>query len=877
MKLNGQTLPDSGTLIAMMWLLSSVATATAAPPANDPLRLDPRIRPITQSIDLQLDPAADGYSGIVRVELQFDISTNVFRFHAQEITFTKTTLDGKDVSVKPGEAGIVSATADAPAVVGPHLLEIAFTNDFNRDGTGLYKAVTGGAPYLFTKMEPTYARRAFPCWDEPGFKIPWRLTLTIPSGLEAVGNMPIAQTTESGTRGRILEFGRTPPMSSYVVALAVGPFDFLAIPGQSVPGRIVTVAGKTPLAKLAAQVAPALLSTLERYFGLPYPYPKLDHLAAPEHSSSAMENVGAITYRDSDFLRDPGNVSLSQQQRMVELITHEMAHMWFGNLVTMHWWDDLWLNEAFATWISCKVAGQLHPELRFDLLNHQYVAHARSNDTQPSIKPIRRPFRGGDNLREAFDTLSYQKGQAIMGMIEGWIGETNFQAALRRYFDRHRWGNAHAEDLWAAFAEVGDDAILETLRRYIEQPGIPELRFTRLPGDRCEVRQRRYRTLTAKGASDQVWHVPIVVRYGDKFGSKTARLLLKTEQDVFSVPGLGHADWIYPNAGESGYYLWSLPPDLTTALTNRAIPLSTIERLGLLEAAHFSLFSGDLSADQLLQLALGFSDDPTPEIREQVAGGFFDLRDYVSPNDRPAYAKLLRQTLRPMLEDLGYEPKPGEAAQLESLRVILFLVLGTEADDPDLLAFCRQAAIRQLADPRSVNDAIAWVTLWVATWHGDDAWSTQLQTAFENAQEADVRARFLGSLTGYRNPALVRSGLEYGLTEAVKPAEFLRLLVSGLPELAPVRFEWLTLNYDAVKRKIAPQFLPFLTEVLSGGDAALLAKGRAFFLDPARKDALTELKLTELADNIALETALRERNSEGLAKAIHSRLQSRPQ
>lgn len=861
------------------WLIGSMLPGLAAfaadLPEEDPLRLDPRIRPITQSIELQLDPAVDSYSGMVRVELQFDISTNVFRFHAQEITFTKAMLDGKAVILKPAEAGIVSATADTPAIIGPHTFEIEFTNDFNCDGTGLYKAVAGGTPYLFTKMEPTDARRAFPCWDEPGFKIPWRLTLTIPNGLEAVGNMPIAQTTLTGSR-KVLEFGRTPPMPSYLVTLAVGRFDFLPIPGQSVPGRIVTVPGKTPMARLAASEVPALLSALERYFGLPYPYPKLDHLAVPEHNSSAMENVGAIAYQDSVLLNDPGNVSFGQQQRMVELITHEMAHMWFGNLVTMRWWNDVWLNEALATWLSFKVAGQVHPELRFDLLNQRFVAEARFNDTQPTTKPVRRPFRGGDNLREAFDTLSYQKGQGILGMIEGWIGETNFQTALHRYFVRHSWGNTHAEDLWAAFAEGGDDSLEETLRRYIEQPGIPELSFTRLAGDRCAVRQRRYRTLTAKGVSDQVWHVPIVIRYGDKSGSKTARLLLKKDQDVFNVPGLDQAEWVYPNAGESGYYLWSLPPDLTTALTNRAIPLSTSERSGLLGAAHFAMISGNLSADKLLQLALGFADDPTPQIQDQVTVELVGLRPYFSSNDHPAYAKLLRQTLRPMLENLGYEPKRGEAAELESLRGMLFIALGIVADDPDVVAFCRQAALRQLRDPRSVNAAIAGLTLVVATWHGDEAWSTRLRTAFENASETDVRARFLSSLTRYRDPALVRSGLDYGLTEAVRPAEF-RNLFFGPPELAPVRFEWLTQNYDAVKRKIAPQFLPFLTEVLRGGDAALLAEGRAFFLDPARKDALTELKLTELADTIELETTLRQRHSAGLAKLTYSRLARLPE
>ncbi|MEO8427508.1 MAG: M1 family metallopeptidase, partial [Verrucomicrobiota bacterium] len=440
--------------------ISAVACGVSAAnlPVDDPLRLDPRIKPITQSLDLQLDPEANTYTGTTRIELQFNTATNRFRFHAQGIQLGNATLDGQTLALTAQKAGLVSAAA--AQVIGPgyHLLEIAFTNDFSRDGTGLYKVETEGKAYLFTQMEPTDARTAFPCWDEPGFKIPWRLTLTVPKNLEAVANIPVAGTFFLGEHKR-LEYGRTPPMPSYLVAMAVGPFEAIPIPGQAVPGRILTVAGKTALGKMAAQEAPALLAALERYFGLPHPFPKLDHIAVPEFNFGAMENVGLITYKDGLLLLDSGDTSLSSRQGLITVLTHEMAHMWFGNLVTMQWWDDLWLNEAFASWMAAKIAGQVHPELRFELQSYYTVRGARGNDVQPSVKPVRRPFKGGDNLQEAFDTLSYGKGQAILGMIEGWIGATNFQAGLKRYFVQNSWGNARASDLWAVFAEAGDEAL----------------------------------------------------------------------------------------------------------------------------------------------------------------------------------------------------------------------------------------------------------------------------------------------------------------------------------------------------------------------------------------------------------------------------------
>jgi len=858
---------DLAPFLAKLLLLPLSAYAQASAP--DPLRLDPRIEPITQTLELQLDPAADSYIGVARIELQFHTSVKEFRFHAKDLALGRATLDGKELSLKPGEASLISATASDLVAAGKHTVEIAFSNEFNRDGTGLYKAVTGGKPYLFTQMEPVDARQAFPCWDEPSFKIPWRLTVTIPSDMEAVGNMPIAQTTLVGSN-KVVEFGRTPPLPSYLVALAVGSFDFLPVPGQSVPGRIVTVQGQAALARLAAKEAPALLAELETYFGLPYPYAKLDHLAVPEFAFGAMENAGVITYKDSLLLLDPANVSYQQRRTLLEIIAHEMAHMWFGDLVTMQWWDDLWLNESFATWISFKIAGKVHPGLRFDLLSYQNIAAARAADTQPSVKQIRRLFRGGDNLVEAFDALSYSKGQAILRMVEGWVGEEKFRVALRRYFVRHSWGNARAEDLWSAFAEAGDESLREMLRQYIEQPGLPELAFARLPGDRCEVGQRRYRTLIGQSVAEQSWQVPIVLRYGGKTGVRTVRFLLTKEKDEFSAPGLDQADWIYPNAGESGYFTWSLPPELTTALTNRTtVPLSTTERLGVINAAILAVLSGSLPADRCLLLVLSFADDPEPEVKQAVVASLVPIQQtFLGASDRPAYARMLRGALRPMLDELGFAPKYGEPPQLGPLRAMLLGALGINGEDSEVVKFCRESAARQLSDPRSVDPGIADATLQVATWYGDAKWSERVRAAFQQATAPDVRGRFLGALVSFREPELARSGLDFVLSEAVKPTEFLRAIAVGQPELAPLAFEWLTEKYDAVKAKLPEDFLPFLPAVLSEADTGLLARGRAFFLDPARKTPLTELELTKATEAVELRTALRERNGSRVSKLV---------
>lgn len=853
--------------LPLVWLGTGVV---AGAPVTDPLRLDPRIRPITQSLELELDPAADGYSGSVRVELHFSLATNRFRFHALELGLGEAKLDGQVVALRPEQAGLVSAMAVEPWATGRHVFELVFTNDFNRDGTGLYRTEAEGKPYLFTQMAPADARRAFPCWDEPGFKIPWRLTVTIPRDLEAVGNLLVAVTTPAGER-KTVEFGRTPPMPSYLVALAVGPFESMPIAGQAVPGRIVTVAGRIAQGEMAAQEIPLLLSALEQYFGVPQPFPKLDHVAVPELPWGAMENAGAVFYHTSVFPQDAALASACQRNTLIGILAHEMSHMWFGNLVTMQWWDDVWLSEAFASWMSSKIVRQVHPELRTALGSYASAAFARVNDAQPKVKAVRRAFSGGDDLREAYDTLSYSKGEAILTMIEGWIGEAKFREALQLYFTRHAWGTVRSEDLWAAFGERGDPSVVEMVRRYVEQPGIPELTVRRLPGDRLQVRQQRYRSLVSQGVEDAVWWVPMVVRHTGPQGTNTVRLLLTQAEDVFEVPGLDQAAWVHPNAGESGYYYWNLEPHLTSMLAGPARQsLNAPERLGLLEGARATMRSGSLPAERVLELALQFLQDTEPEIQAEAVWAVERIRRVVPREDQPAYTRLVRRPLRFVLDEVGFSPKPQETAETESLRGVLLSQLGIEHDDPEVVAFCRDLAVRQLADPRSVPASCADVVLSVATWHGDSTWSARLRSAFEQAKDPEIRSRFGSLLAGFRDPVVVRSALDYGLTEAVKPTE-LGGLLGGRDELAATRFEWLVANYDAVEKKLPPREVPSLVFVVSGDDETLLAKGRVFFLDPARKETATEEQLAELADMLEVWTALRARYGFGLAAFIQAR------
>jgi alanyl aminopeptidase len=427
-------------------------------------------------------------------------------------------------------------------------------------------------------------------------------------------------------------------MPSYLVGLAVGALEFTSIEGASVPGRIVTVTGKSTLIMQAAREAPALLAGLEAYLGTPLHYPKLDFQAVPGHKPGAEEDPGVISYQDSEIYRSPDDQASDSRERLAYGLAHEMAHMWFGNLVTAQWWNDLWLNETLAEWATYKVAGQIHQDFRFES-RRSLLEAVRWSDMQPSARPIRRFFGGGDSYAEAFDnSLTYQKGSAVVNLVENWVGARGFQAAVQRYLRLHEWGNARAEDFWATLAQEGDGSAPEILRLYLDLPGIPEVSFSRLPGDRLQVHQRRYRTLGASKVTEQLWHIPMVISYGNASNAKTVRLLLKQQETVFNVPGIDQATWMYPDSGGIGYYIWSLPPDLIRSLPHQAAAgLSATERKNVLEFARAAVLSGRLSTEDLLYLAIQYCEDEDLKVIDLVFRALGDIADLITADDQLSF------------------------------------------------------------------------------------------------------------------------------------------------------------------------------------------------------------------------------------------------
>ncbi|TMQ69551.1 MAG: hypothetical protein E6K80_11335 [Candidatus Eisenbacteria bacterium] len=455
---------------------SALMTSTALAAAQDPARLGTVVTPSFEAMHFDLDADQKAYSGSASIELEVHAATNSFRFHARDMKLERVALRRGHAAIpttmRRGDLGIVTVEAKAPLAPGPYTLEVDFTNDFNTRASSFYRVVAGGHAYAFTDFEPDDARGAFPCWDEPSFKIPWQITVAIPEAHRAYSNTLAEKETVTNGRRTVI-FHRTRPLPSYLVAIGAGPFDAIPIAGLSVPGRAVMVHGSAPLGHVAAQETPPILEALERWFDRKYPYDKLDLIAVPEFTAGAMENAAAITFRETRLLLDPKTMSPSQRLGLISTTAHELSHMWFGDLVTLAWWDDLWLNESFASWMGDKITNQVAPE--FHVANDQVTSADRAmvTDARLTTRAIRARQLASDNLSQLFDVLSYQKGQAVLGMLERWLGPETFRAGVRGYIAAHAFGNATAADLWTALSKAAGRDVGAVAGSFLEQPGVP--------------------------------------------------------------------------------------------------------------------------------------------------------------------------------------------------------------------------------------------------------------------------------------------------------------------------------------------------------------------------------------------------------------------
>ncbi len=856
--------------------------------AGDELRLGRNVLPTSESIQLVLDADKPDYTGSVRIDLDVKAETPTLRLHASEMTLTRIELEPAGgsksksktkgtitLSSTAGPNGLVTLTGPAPIRAGHYVLAIDFTNDYNTNATGLYRMQTEGHGYLFTQFEADDAREAFPCFDEPGFKIPYQMTMDVPVAHLAISNTPIAKETTHDAM-RTVVFKKTPPLPSYLLAIATGPLETVAIPGLGVPGRVVTVQGQLGLAQMAVEITPPLLRALEKWFGQKYPFEKLDLLAVPEYWAGAMENPGAITFSTNVLLVDSKAATVQQRRSISSITAHELAHMWFGDLVTMAWWNDLWLNESFADWMGDKITEQVFPEFRLGVTELSSVQGVMVGDSRATSEAIQRQVEPGDNMLQNVGT-QYNKGKAVLAMFEQWMGPVQFQRAVRQYLKAHEWGNATADDLFAAFSKQSGMDVAGAMATFLEQPGVPLVTADVLGDGQVKLTQQRFANAGVE-LPPLTWKIPVSLRWSDGATTHNQVVLLSGAEQTVTLQPSGPIAWLVPNGDARGYYRWNVSADERKTLVGHLLELTPRERISFISESAALLDAGVLHGDDYLRALTALRDDTDPVVINKVADGLEKVRIAFVPDDmRDAFALYVQRTLGPALDRFGFDRKPGEDETVSFVRPSLIRWLGDRGHDTRVRAHAVEVAHQYVTDPASVDPALASVALELAAQDGDAALWDDYRTRFEGAKVPAVRSRYLGALSGFRDPALVERTLKYALEGPLRPQEILRS-TGGIGETDQGRerlFRWVQDNYAAIAKRVPPEFAGFLPRFGGGGcDTQRIASLQAFFSAPEHQAPGTTTSLARTTESIQDCANLREREGPAVA-AYLSELASR--
>jgi cytosol alanyl aminopeptidase len=800
--------------------------APTSPSQSAPLeatgpRLPDNAVPTAESVLLEIDPASDRFRGVVRIAVDLRQPTREVVLHASGLRVGRAWADNADGQIVGANSQPLPnidprAEPDRLALKFDKNLEkrawlgLEFEGPLRSDLHGLYRVQSAGTALVFSQFEPMDARTAFPCFDEPSAKIPFSLTIRVPKGQLAVSNTPELRRHDVGSWTEFV-FAPSPPLPSYLVALAAGPLEVVDWTGEkgkepSVPMRLVAAPGQAERGRWALARSAEFLHELEQYFGTRVPYPKLDLVAVPEFAAGAMENPGLVTFRD-EILLATNRSPLENQRRMFEVSAHELAHLWFGDWVTLAWWDDLWLNESFATWMEYKIVDSLRPELEAGAGFLGWLGAAMSDDSLPSARPIRQSVSTQTDALRAFNGLTYAKGAAILGMLEHWVGPEQFRARLRDYLGQHAFRNATSAELAQALGD-GERPVAQVMQSFIEQTGVPDVRFSRecVPGGlRIKLEQSRH---TALGTSGQkaLWKIPICIKLPGRSADPSLCTLLEQPEQTWEIASKDCPSWFLPNLDQSGYY-----HAITTAaeLDARArAPLSELsprEQAGMLMDAHAMLEVGALEVDHYFDWAATYFGRTRPpaawsQFLDQVE---FIAHEVTPPAQRAAVERWLGQRISPELHALGDEAGGSESARARLLRTQLKLASGLLARDANVMGHAQALTRKWLAGSTSVSAEEAAAAVPIAASGNDAELMRALQALAGETEDAERRTLALEAL-GHVNESERVGDLLHSLERGPTPHELRHLLRTLLerPEPRQQAYQWLVEHFDLMEAKV---------------------------------------------------------------------------
>ncbi len=868
----------------------SVASAPPPPPAPGPLddgRLPLTATPRRYSLVLKIDPTQPRFSGVTTIEIDVPGPTSYVVLHARDMNVARAVARANGVervaraAARLARGGVAPEelvlSFDRPLQAGPAQLEIAYDAPFAPDLAGLYRVQEDGRWYAYTQFEANDARRAFPCFDEPGFKAAYDVTIVSPRGTTALANAPEVSQTD-GADGMVAHrFQTSLPLPSYLVAFAVGEFDVAEGQREPFPIRVVTTKGRAGPTRLALDVATALVAKLGEYFDVRYPFPKLDLVAVPDFGPGAMENPGLVTFRDVLLLVDPQSATTSLRRTQIAVIAHELAHQWLGDLVTMQWWDDLWLNEGFATWAEAKVVDAWRPSFGATIDQIAETQGVMDVDALKSARAVREPVRSTGEAMEAFDGITYAKAAAVLRMIESWLGADTFRRGVQRYLQEFAWKNARAEDLFASLDYVSGQQVGRLAADFLDHSGVPQVLATSTcsgaGAGKLELRESEWRPLGAGGDPPRTWTVPVCIASDVQ---KTKSCFTLGAEPIARDLGPRCPAWIHPNADLAGYYRFLLDRPQLVALARGVRQLGVADRLGFVSNAWAGVRQGT-APGPLLDALGAFDGETSRQVVDQVISVLRGVEhSLVEEGARPAFRRYVAARLAGAKRRLGWEPGRGAATKDQDDEALerrsVLWTMGELAGDDATLREAEVYAARWLKDPASVPPDTAAVALPLASMRAGEARLGELRAATKTARTPEARILAIRAMGCFDDPAVLRQALDLAFTDELKLSELRHLFGSAAGHRAarPVLYAWEKENWPRLRARLPGSLARELMEVAgtmcstAGRDDA-----QAFFVPATRDVEGARRPLDEALEQAGLCAALREHGEAQVTAYLH--------
>lgn len=838
-------------LVAYGLAILSVATGSVAFAADEPgqpaklitTQLPREVRPSHYDIEIVPDAAAMKFAGKVVIAIEVQAPTRSITLNAVDLTFSRVTLAGATGRTAHAAADIhinaeeQSATFRFDRVIpkGRYRLALDYAGNIGTQAVGLfaidYVSASGSKRALYTQFENSDARRLFPCWDEPAFRTSFALSAVVPAGEMAVSNMPIAATTKLGGGLSRVRFARTPKMSTYLLFFGLGEFDRATARMAGTELGVITKKGAVAQAEFVLRSSQAILREYNDYFGLPYPLPKLDNVAAPGSSQffGAMENWGAIFTFEHAMLLDPSISTQADKQRAFRIAAHEMAHQWFGNLVTMRWWDDIWLNEGFASWMEARTTRRLHPEWNTALAAVKAREEAMQLDGFRTTHPVVQHVETVEQASQTFDAITYSKGEAVIGMLEGYVGANAWRDGVRRYMKTHAYGNTESDDLWRAIQKTSGQPVTAIAHDFTLQPGIP---LIRVEESKCRDGATDLQLTQTEFSKDQpgktplAWRVPVIVQ---ALGATSpVRTLVTAGRASLRVPGCAP---VIVNAGQSGYYRTLYGPAHFQLLAQRFAALAPIDQLGLLADTWSLGLAGMQPLADFLDLANAMSLDADPQVWGKIVAVFDAINAYYrgEPLRQTVFQKFASARLNQILARVGWLPRSGEPDAVAILRNDLLAALSA-LGDPAVISEARRRFAARSSDVTVIPGALRKTILGIVARHADAATWDDLRAAALIEQTPLVRDRYYELLASTQDASLARRAMDLALTAEpgeTNSAAMLSHVAALHPDLA---FDFALAHLEVVNQKVDPtsrsRYFPRLAS--GSADPAMISKLKSY-------------------------------------------------